>query len=332
MNWPQLHADFFRSKRVLVTGGAGFIGSHLIEALVALKADVVALDDLSNGNWSALDGFNSSVETITGSILDRAAIDRATRGVTYIFHQAALGSVPRSVEQPDLYYNVNVLGTINVLQSAKAAGVKRVMFAASSSAYGDPPEDRLKVETMPPLPRSPYAATKLACEHAMRAWYHSYGLDTAVLRYFNIFGPRQNPNSAYAAVIAAFAKALHAGKTALIFGDGSQSRDFTYVANAVHANLLAARNEKPIAGEVLNVATGQRVDLIHLFGEMAALFGRPDEKPQFKPVRAGDVLHSQADIAKIKSTLGYNVLVPFSQGLAETVKWYQHHFNTVGVA
>jgi UDP-glucose 4-epimerase len=327
MNWNELHGDFFRSRRVLVTGAAGFIGSHLVEALVQLGASVVGFDDLSNGNWASLTGFDAGVEKVTGTILDKAALSRVTSGVDFVFHQAAMGSVPRSVAEPELYYHVNVTGTINVLEASKAAKVKRVMFAGSSSAYGDPPEDKIKVETMPPLPRSPYAATKLACEHAMRAWYHSYGLDTAVLRYFNIFGPRQNPNSAYAAVIAAFAKALHTGKTAQIFGDGSQSRDFTYVANAVHANLLAARSEHDVKGEVLNVATGRRVNLMELYWEMARLYSQPGKQPEYKPVRAGDVLHSQADITKIQRTLGYQVLVPFEQGLANTVAWYKQHFG-----
>jgi UDP-glucose 4-epimerase len=213
-----------------------------------------------------------------------------------------------------------------VLQQAKAAGVKRVMFAASSSAYGDPPVEGLKLETMPPLPRSPYAATKLAGEHAMRSWYHSYGLDTAVLRYFNIFGPRQSPNSAYAAVIAAFAKAFHNRQPATIFGDGGQSRDFTYVDNVVHANLLAALHPRPLEGEVFNVAAGGRIDLNELYQKMAKLFGLNDSKPIYQPVRAGDVRESQADISKAKTVLGYAPLVTFDHGLAETVKWYREHF------
>jgi len=204
--------------------------------------------------------------------------------------------------------------------------VKRVMFAASSSAYGDPPVEGLKVETMPPLPRSPYAAAKLAGEHAMRSWYHSYGLDTAVLRYFNIFGPRQNPNSAYAAVIAAFAKAFYNRQPAMIFGDGGQSRDFTYVANVVHANLLAALHKEALEGEVFNVAAGGRIDLNELYHKMARLMGVENLKPIYQPPRAGDVRESQADISKANEVLGYSPLITFDQGLAETVKWYREHF------
>ena len=202
------------------------------------------MDDLSGGSEENLASFGP-VEFVDASILDRSALAACTRGCRYVFHQAALGSVPRSVEQPRLYSEVNTTGTLNVLEAAREAGVRRVMFAASSSCYGD--NDVPWVETMPVLPRSPYAATKVAGEALLRAYSASYGLDTASLRYFNIFGPRQNANSAYAAVIAAFAKALLAGEAPVIFGDGEQSRDFTYVANAVHANLLAARHAGPSA-------------------------------------------------------------------------------------
>ncbi|MBI1367309.1 MAG: NAD-dependent epimerase/dehydratase family protein [Planctomycetes bacterium] len=327
MDWASLHGSAFKGHRVLVTGAAGFIGSHLTAALVELGATVAALDDLSNGQWSNLDGFDATVEKHTASILDPAALAKATAGCRYVFHEAALGSVPRSVEQPDLYYNVNVLGTVNVLKAAKEAGATRVIFAGSSSAYGDPPTVGLKVETQPPLPRSPYAATKLAGEHSMRAWAHSYGLDTAVTRYFNIFGPRQNPNSAYAAVIAAFAKAMHHGQRGLIFGDGEQSRDFTHVANAVHANLLAARHDKPLLGEVFNVACGTRISVNLLHEKMAELYGLGDAMPTYKPGRKGDVAESQADIGKAKRVLGYEPIVDFEAGLAQTVAWYREHFT-----
>jgi nucleoside-diphosphate-sugar epimerase len=325
INWHSHHADHFRNAKALVTGAAGFIGSHLTEALVSLGAKVVALDDLSGGDWNNLAGFDAPVEKITGSILDIAALDRAAAGCKFVFHLAALGSVPRSVEQPDLYYQVNDIGTVNVLQAARRAAVQRVMFSASSSAYGDPPQDTAKVETMPTLPRSPYASTKVAGESSLRAWYHSYNLDTVSLRYFNIFGPRQNANSAYAAVIAAFAKAMIAGGPGTIFGDGTQSRDFTFVANAVHANLLAARAQGPIGGEVINVATGRRVDVLKLHNEMAAIFARPDWKPILKPFRAGDVLHSLADISKAGRLLGYKPLVDFETGLQSTVQWYRQN-------
>jgi nucleoside-diphosphate-sugar epimerase len=210
-----------------------------------------------------------------------------------------------------------------VLQAARQAGVERVIFAGSSSAYGDPPVEGRKVETMPPLPRSPYAATKLAGEHAMRAWFHSYGMDTAVTRYFNIFGPRQNPHSAYAAVIAAFAKALNEGHGGTIFGDGTHSRDFTFVANAVQANLLAARADGALQGEVFNVACGDRIDLNQLHQRMAELWGRGELEPTYAAPRAGDILHSQADVTKARQRLDYEPIVSFDEGLAATVAWYR---------
>ena len=325
MDWKQHHGDSFEGQRVLVTGGAGFIGSHLCETLVNLGADVVAFDDLSGGDWQNLDGFGDSVTQITASILDTDALAAATAGCPFVFHQAALGSVPRSVREPELYYQVNVTGTLNVMQAAKDAGVRRVVFAGSSSAYGDPPgdADTAKIETMPALPRSPYAAAKLAGEHTLRAWSHSYGVDSAVLRYFNIFGPRQNANSAYAAVIAAFAKALHAGTSPTVYGDGEQSRDFTFVGNAVHANLLAARAEGPLRGEVFNVACGVRVSVNRLYETMAELWGGDPAAPNYESARAGDVKHSLADIAKGCSQLGYEPLVDFESGLNATVAWYR---------
>src|SRR4051812_7682764 len=245
--WRSLHGDSFRGSRALVTGGAGFIGSHLCEALVSLGASVVALDDLSGGDRKNLESFGP-VEFVQGTILDREVVARCTRGCKYVFHQAALGSVPRSVEQPRLYNDVNITGTLNVLEAAREAKVARALFAASSSAYGDNPVPW--IETLPVAAKSPYAATKVAGEAYFKAYSNSYGLDTAPLRYFNIFGPRQNANSAYAAVIAAFAKAYIKGQRPVIYGDGEQSRDFTFVHNAVHANLLAARRDKPIGGVV----------------------------------------------------------------------------------
>ncbi len=328
-NWAELHGESFRGARALVTGGAGFIGSHLAEALSQLGATVVVLDDLSGGSRENLDGFGP-VEFIEGSILDKAVVARATRGCRYVFHQAALGSVPRSVEQPRLYNAVNTEGTLNVLEAAREAGVTRVMFAASSSAYGENPVPW--VETMPVLPRSPYAATKAAGEALFRAYSASYGLDTACLRYFNIFGPRQNANSAYAAVIAAFAKALIAGKNPVIFGDGEQSRDFTFVHNAIHANLLAARREAPIGGEVLNVGCGDRIsvnELARLMGELLKSTGR---RPVHEPERAGDLKHSFADLARSRATLNYRPIVDFRSGLEQTVRWYQSVLGAGGKA
>jgi len=319
-DWRKLHGDHFAGKRVLVTGGAGFIGSHLSEALVKLGACVVVIDDLSGGSKGNLASFGP-VDFVQGSILDQDLLAKLTMGCSYVFHLAALGSVPRSVEQPRLYNDVNTTGTLNVLESARQAGVKRVMFSASSSAYGLNPVPW--IEAMPVLPRSPYAATKVAGEALLRAYSASYGLDTASLRYFNIFGPRQNANSAYAAVIAAFAKALHKGQRPVIYGDGEQSRDFTFVHNAVHANLLAARSSGAIEGEVINVGTGGRISVNQLATMMAAAWGREDLKPIYEPERAGDIKHSFADLAKTRATLGYEPIVGFQAGLEATMEWYK---------
>jgi nucleoside-diphosphate-sugar epimerase len=318
--WRSLHGDAFRGSKALVTGGAGFIGSHLSEALVALGASVVVLDDLSGGDRGNLTSFGP-VEFVEGTILDREVVARCTRGCHYVFHQAALGSVPRSVREPRLYNDVNTTGTLNILEAAREAGVKRVMFAASSSAYGDNPVPW--IETLPVGAKSPYAATKVAGEALFKAYSNSYGLDTAALRYFNIFGPRQNANSAYAAVIAAFAKAYIKGTRPVIYGDGEQSRDFTFVHNAVHANLLAARREKPIQGTVINVGCGDRISVNQLAREMAELLGRPDLAPVYEPERAGDIKHSFADLGRARSILSYQPIVAFRQGLGQTVAWYR---------
>jgi UDP-glucose 4-epimerase len=323
-DWRQLHGPHFAGQRVLITGGAGFIGSHLAEVLCRLGAHVVVLDDLSAGHVDNLlpARAHGAVEFVQSSLLDEATLARCTQGCRYVFHQAALGSVPRSVEQPRLYHEVNATGTLNVLEAARAAGVRRVMFAASSSAYGETPT-LPKTESIPPQPRSPYAANKVAAEALCLAYSCSYGLDTAPLRYFNIFGPRQSPDNAYAAVIAAFAKALIAGRRPVIYGDGEQSRDFTFVDNAVHANLLAARHEGAVGGEVLNVACGRRVSVNELAHAMTDMLGRPDLAPRYEPERAGDVKHSLADLSRVSAVLGYKPVVDFERGLQATSAWYK---------
>jgi UDP-glucose 4-epimerase len=320
-----MEPDFssLESSRVLVTGGAGFIGSHLATALSALGAGVVVLDDLSGGGNPA--ALPPAVRFVRGSILDQALLADCTAGCRFVFHQAALGSVPRSVEQPRLFHDVNVTGTLNVLEAARSAGVKRIMFAASSSAYGDSPT-LPKIETMPPSPRSPYAANKVAAEAMISAYAASYGMDGVSLRYFNIFGPRQSADNAYAAVIAAFAKAILGGQRPVIFGDGTQSRDFTYVDNVVRANLLAATAIKPLNGAVINIACGQRVTVTELGTEMAALLGRADLTPEYREERAGDVKHSLADLSAASSVLGYAPVVDFKAGLKTTVEWYRSSF------
>ncbi|HZZ42797.1 MAG TPA: NAD-dependent epimerase/dehydratase family protein [Tepidisphaeraceae bacterium] len=319
-DWPSLHHDSFKNTRCLITGGAGFIGSHLAEALSILGATVLVLDDLSGGDPSNIKDF-PNVHFTQGSILDQPLLTSLTQNCTYVFHEAALGSVPGSVADPRRYYDVNCTGTLNVLEAARAASVRRLMFAASSAAYGDS-EELPKRESMPVLPKSPYAAHKVTAEALLRAYSASYGLDTVSLRYFNIFGPRQNANSAYAAVIAAFAKSIAASKPPLIYGDGEQSRDFTYVDNVVHANLLAARSPKPLAGQVINVACAQRITVNHLADLVTKILNRPDLKAKHEPERTGDVKHSLADLTKARALLNYAPIVDFAPGLEVTLKWY----------
>jgi nucleoside-diphosphate-sugar epimerase len=321
IDWTALFSDVFAGRRVLVTGGAGFIGSHLVDALRGLGARVVVLDDLSGGTTANLEPL-ADIEFVEGSILDTALLERRTASCDLVFHLAALGSVPRSVEEPRLFHEVNATGTLNVLEAARhAKTVRRVIFSASSSAYGGNPTPW--IETMPPLACSPYAATKLAGEAMLHAYSSAYALDTVSLRYFNIFGPRQNANSAYAAVIAAFAKALHAGRRPIIYGDGKQSRDFTFVANVVYANLLAARTSERLGGAVINVGCGDRISVNALAELMAGAFGRPDLAPIHEPERAGDLKHSFADLRRAGGVLGYEPKVPFAAGLEATVAWYR---------
>jgi UDP-glucose 4-epimerase len=322
-NWAQLHGDFFRGSRILVTGGAGFIGSHLTEALVALGADIVVIDDLSGGSWENLKGFGEKVTKITGSICDPAAITRATKGCRYIFHEAALASVPQSVAEPVRFYEINTMGTLSVMQAARECGVERVVYAGSSSAYGDG-GDGAKTEDLAASPVSPYASSKLAGEEIMRAWSRSYGIDTAVVRYFNIFGPRQNANSAYAAVIAAFAKAFAEGRTPIIHGDGEQTRDFVFVHNVVHANLLAARSSRKLEGSIFNVGTGHTITVNQLYTKTAELMGKSNVAAIHQEPRAGDVKHSSADISKSRRELGYEPIVSFEAGLKPTIAWYRN--------
>ena len=327
--WMNVHRDRMRGVLTVVTGGAGFIGSHLTDALIELGASVVVLDDLTGGDKgnlaSAAERGGDRLRFVEGSIGDARLLADVMAGCEVVFHQAAWGSVPRSVELPMKYHEVNATGTANVLEAARAAGVRRVVFAASSSAYGDSVE-LPKVESMPVRPKSPYAATKVACEAMLRAYAGCYAMDTASLRYFNIFGPRQNANSAYAAVIAAFAKALLSGQRPAIYGDGEQSRDFTFVDNAVHANLLAAGSKNRIGGEAMNVACGRRVSVNELAESMAKLFGRPELKPEHLPSRAGDVLHSLADLETARRSIGYEPVVDFDEGLAATCEWYRQAF------
>lgn len=307
-------------SRVLVTGGAGFIGSHLVDALIAGGAEVVVVDDLSNGHAQNLDGASRSgkLAFVRGSILDEALLARAVRGCSIIFHLAALGSVPRSVEEPALYHRVNESGTLAVLEAARAAGVRRVIYSASSSAYGDQPA-LPKVESMKPDPRSPYAVTKLAGEHMMRAWALSYGVETVSLRYFNIFGPRQRSDSQYAAVIPRWAETLRRGEAPIIFGDGEQSRDFTHVKNAVAANVCAALTTNTLSGEVVNIGCGARYTLLRLLEVLQSALGTAVQ-PLHQPTRAGDVRDSEAAIDAARELIGYTPVMGFEEGLRETLR------------
>ena len=321
-DWKKLHGDFFKNQRILVTGGAGFIGGHIVEGLVALGADVVVLDDLSGGSWDNLAGFDQNVTKITGSILDPNALKKAVAGCKYIFHEAALASVPQSVAEPVRFYEVNVTGTLMLMEAAREAKVSRVIYAGSSSAYGDG-EESPKHENMPASPVSPYASSKLAGEEIMCAWSKSYGLDTGIVRYFNIFGTRQNANSAYAAVIAAFANILARGEVPTINGDGTQTRDFVFVHNVVHANLLAARAPGKLSGGIFNVGTGTSITVNELYTQTAKIMGKEGVNAKYGPFRAGDVMHSLADISKSRKMLGYEPTVSFADGLRPTIEWYQ---------
>jgi UDP-glucose 4-epimerase len=316
VDWHRYHAAAFKDRRCIVTGGAGFIGSHLVDALVDLGASVVVVDDLSSGRRENL---NTRAEFVHASVLDRDALSQAMRGADIVFHEAAKVSVPASMLDPVGYHQVNVNGTLEVLEAARHADVKRLLFAASSSAYGDSSE-LPKRETMAPNSISPYAANKICGEQLLRAFSASYPIDTVNLRYFNIFGPRQRADSPYSGVIAKFISVLKQGQAPTITGDGSATRDFTFVANAVHANLLAARHPTRVGGEVFNVATGLRTSVLELALTLARVIGRDDLKPGFGPTRPGDVPHSQADLDRIRRTFGYEVIVGFEDGLRATVE------------
>jgi UDP-glucose 4-epimerase len=304
----------------LVTGGAGFIGSHIAEALVQRGDRVRVLDNLSTGHRSNLDGFGNKLEFIEGDLLEADTVARAVAGVDCIFHEAALASVPRSVEHPLDTHAACVTGTLILLEAARRAGVRRVVYAGSSSAYGDQPTSS-KRETDLPAPLSPYAAAKLAAEHYCRAFTATYGLETVVLRYFNVFGPRQDPDSPYSAVIPLFITAMLAGSQPTIFGDGRQSRDFSFVANAVRANLLAA-DAPGVAGRVFNIANGRNTDLLTLVEILNRLLGT-NVQPRHAPARVGDVRESLADISQARKLLCYEPAVEFEEGLRRSIAYYR---------
>jgi UDP-glucose 4-epimerase len=305
---------------VLVTGGCGFIGSNIAEHLTGWGEKVRILDNLSTGNSSNIADFADKIELIKGDMLDEDCVARAVDGVDYVLHQAALPSVQRSVEDPITSNRINVDGTVALLNACVKAGVKRVVYAASSSAYGDQPVP-VKTEKLMPMPKSPYAAAKLTGEFYMQAFNDCYGLETVSLRYFNVFGPRQDPNSEYSAVIPLFITKCLKGEQPVIYGDGTQSRDFTYVENNVRANFLAA-TAPGAAGKVLNIACGYSYSLLDLLAEINAILGTSIE-PRFAEARKGDVKHSLADISKAKQAIGYDVTVGFQEGLKRTIEYYQ---------
>ncbi|MFN3653452.1 MAG: SDR family oxidoreductase [Armatimonadota bacterium] len=300
----------------LVTGGAGFIGSHITDTLIEDGHQVRVLDNLASGSLGNF-AYPRQVEFVDGDIRDPEVLARAMQGVEVVFHQAAVPSVPRSVADPATCHHVNVTGTFNVLLAARDAGVRRVVFASSSSVYGDTPE-LPKHEGMIPRPLSPYAAAKLAGEHYCRLFYQHYGLETVALRYFNVFGPRQSPNSEYAAVIPKLTTMVLAGEQPVIYGDGEQTRDFTSVRNVVAANLGAAFS--PLAvGKVYNIACGERISLNQLLEKIAALAGR-EVRARYLETRAGDVRDSLADISAARRDLGYEPSVTLEEGLLELVE------------
>ncbi|MCL5960443.1 MAG: SDR family oxidoreductase [Chloroflexi bacterium] len=308
--------------RYLVTGGAGFIGSNIARSLLDQGEEVVALDNLITGRMENLAGLNGRLTFIEGDVREAATVREAMDGVDFVLHQAALPSVPRSISNPVLTTDINVGGTLNVLVAAREAGVKRLVCASSSSVYGNSPK-LPRHEEMTPDPASPYAVSKLAQELYCRVFHNLYGLQTVMLRYFNVFGPHQSPKSEYAAVIPKFIDLMLRGESPVVYGDGYQSRDFTYVDNVVSANILATR-APGVSGMVFNVGCGERYTLSELVNALNSILGTNIE-PRFAPLRPGDVRESLADISRASSHLGYEAETSFLDGLARTVNWFTNH-------
>jgi UDP-glucose 4-epimerase len=306
--------------QLLVTGGGGFIGSHLVERLVRDGHRVRVIDNFTTGHRRNLMPVIDEVELVEGDLQSYERAHAAVRGCEVVLHQAAMPSVPRSVQDPLTSNASNVIGTLNVLLAARDSGVRRVVFASSSSVYGATP-GLPKNEGLPTLPISPYAVAKLAGEGYCRSFSEVYGLETVALRYFNVFGPRQDPQSQYSAVIPNFITAALRGEAPVIFGDGEQSRDFTYVENVVEANLLAMSAGSEVAGRAYNVACGERISLNDLVANIGRVLGRTIE-PRYEAGRPGDVRHSMADSSKAEQEFGYRVVVPFQEGLTRTVQHY----------
>ena len=305
----------------MVTGGAGFIGSHIASGLLAGGARVRILDDLSTGHRENIDEIGGDIDFIQGSVADEQLLAKALENVELIFHEAAIPSVPRSVEAPRQTHVASVDGTFSLLLAARNAGVRRMVYAASSSAYGDQPT-LPKSEQMAPDPLSPYAVAKLVGEYYCKVFTRVYGIETVSLRYFNVFGPRQDPGSQYSGVVSRFISALTTNERPVIFGDGEQSRDFTYIDNVVAANLSAA-SAANAAGKVINVANGKRVTLNELLNELKQLTGKTDVTAEYREPRVGDVKHSLADITMARELLGYESKVDLREGLQRTLDWWK---------
>jgi nucleoside-diphosphate-sugar epimerase len=312
--------------RYLVTGGAGFIGSNLARYILDRGHDVVVLDNFATGKRENLAEIAGRITLVEGDIRDAGTVASAMDGCRAVFHEAALGSVPRSVEDPLTSHDVNVNGTIRVLEAARKVGLRRIVFAASSSAYGNR-EESPKHEAMAPLPISPYAAGKVACEAYMQGYAASFGLETFCLRYFNVFGPRQDPFGAYAAVIPAFVSRLLKRQPPVVYGDGEQSRDFCYIDNVCHANWLAANAPAEVCtGMPVNIACNQRTSLNQILSQLGELLG-VKLKATYEPDRPGDVKHSLADISLARQRLGYEPQVYFEDGLARSIDWYRKNLG-----
>lgn len=310
------------TTKVLITGGAGFIGSNLADELLRQGAKVSIIDNLVTGFRENLEEIKGDFEFIEGDINDDEKLNKALEDVSIVFHQAALPSVPRSVENPLDTHQACVNGTFNLLLKSKEKGVRRVIYAASSSAYGDQ-ETLPKVETMIPKPLSPYAAAKLMGEYYCQVFSRVYGLETVCLRYFNVFGPRQNPSSMYSGVISRFIDALMSQQTPVIYGDGEQSRDFTFIANVVNANINAATTKQGI-GEVINAANGERISLNELLEVLKKITDNQTAVADYQAARNGDVKHSQADNTRAVEWLEYEKLVNLEDGLRQTIEWWKN--------
>ena len=306
--------------KYLVTGGAGFIGSHIVETLLSKGESVRVLDDFDTGSRQNLAQFSGDLEILEGTIVDRETARKAVQGVDYVLHQAARGSVPRSVSDPLGTHDANATGTLNILKAAHEAGVRRVVCASSSSVYGETPV-LPKEEGMVPHPQSPYAYSKLILEHYCDIFQKIYGLETVALRYFNIYGPRQNPELQYAAVVPIFIKNMLRKKPCTIYGDGGQTRDFTFVADCVQANLIACKKPEA-AGKVMNVACGGQISVLELFNTLAKMLEYPLE-PRHEPSRAGDVRHSRGSTENLNKFLGFEPSTSLQKGLERTAEWYR---------